>query len=168
MQKLEFIVYMAIEEKADSAFSRGLTRCSRACTNPQIQQSCFQMDRTRHLTLFSGKMLPAEAQKIQFPTSSSVKFEPIPITFEKGFNNWKAGLYLQTTNETTTKLKQLLGKLHGLPEKGGKRPWYVQLFVLFSSCHYKLISFIGIHSPHVTSQLAIIFISFQQPFVIVS
>ena len=114
-----FVIYMAVEEEAESNFACGLAECADNCSST-IQQACFQRDGTRHLTMFEGTLSTDVANTIRFP--EEFRFESFPIEFLKGFNDWNSGLYLETTQETTNNLKDLLNQLEGLP-KGGRRPW---------------------------------------------
>lgn len=130
-QRQNFVIYLAIREQHGSPFSIGLEKCAvAAASNPTIHSLCFQRDGTRHITMFQGALTPPQANALQFvndddddadDADAEPSFAPFPIKFRRGWNNWKAGLYLALDDSTTHKLKHLLGKVRGLPATGGRR-----------------------------------------------
>jgi hypothetical protein len=111
----KYVIYMAIEEDKSSKFYMGIEKCAKNCLQ-DIHEKCMQMDGTRHVTLWSGKMTDFKASRIQF---LEVPHLPIEIQF-KGWINSSSGNYLKLAPNTTAKLKNMMGQLEGLPE--GAKP----------------------------------------------
>jgi hypothetical protein len=106
---------MAIREPQSSSFSDALAKCQNKCS-AVVQDSCFQRDGTRHISMFTGKLTDQQARGLK----ASFLFKPVTIEIE-GWMPWKAGCYLKLKKDSTEKLKSLLNKIEGLPEYGGKR-----------------------------------------------
>lgn len=114
--KKEYVVYLAIREDKDSSFTNGMAVCAQQC-DPQIQTHCFQMDKTRHVTLWTGPLSFHQASTMKF--TEKLPNEPLEILFS-GLCNWKGGVYLQVEDDTEAELQNLLGKLNFLPLQGRK------------------------------------------------
>jgi hypothetical protein len=118
----KYVIYLAFREEKDSLFSRGLAHCAETCSNG-IHNLCFQRDGTRHVTMFEGKLTVQQASQLRFPKGDTFSLDFPIIDIElNGLTNWKAGVYLQLTRNTTTKLKNILSQLQGLAyDTRGKR-----------------------------------------------
>ena len=108
MKGLTFVIYLAIDEPLNSGYTRGLDICRNHC-NPQIQNMCFQMDQTRHVSLTGPIKLSTlrQAHDISFTNSNSIPTRPIAIAFD-GLQPWKGGIYLKLSKSTTITLKKIL------------------------------------------------------------
>jgi len=122
-QRQNFVIYLAIQEQHGSSFFTGLHQCAAAAATskyPTIQSLCFQHDGTRHITMFQGALTPQQANALHYKEESP-QLTPFPIKFRRGWNHWKAGLYLALDDATTRTLQQLLANIQGLPTAGGQR-----------------------------------------------
>ena len=110
-----YVIYMAIRERNESKFARGLTKCNKAC--PEGLKHCLQIDRTRHVTIFDGFLTSNIVNGLSFTGD----FDPIEIGLD-GWKSWSAGCYLKLNEDSEDTLHDLLARIDGLPSTGGKRP----------------------------------------------
>ena len=107
-QVKQYVIYLAVREGKHSPFAQGIAKCKSAPVHDaSIHTKCFQMDETRHITLWVGDMYVKDASKLKFSQSSTPKTAPIPVTFT-GLTPWKAGVYLHVTPSVTAQLKNLI------------------------------------------------------------
>lgn len=107
-----FVIYMTVKESTSSPFVEGLKKCAAAAVTQELHNHCFQMDRTRHVTLFEGKFTLGQVRSLYF----SGTFSPITLVPTEFIKNWTSGCYLGFTASTEKKLKDLLGKIGNLPK----------------------------------------------------
>lgn len=115
-QKRRYIIYMAIRERQDSPFARGLAKCKDACVDEL--KHCLQYDQTRHITMWDGYLTADQVHSLQFRGT----FDPIDIEFDGWPRGWDTGVYLSLSAKSQNALQDLLTRLDGLPFVGGKRP----------------------------------------------
>ena len=106
--KSRYIIYMAIRERQDSKFAKGISKCKEVCCDEL--QHCLQADQTRHITMFDGDLSADQVQRLEFRG----EFVPLKIELD-GWQNWNQGAYLKLTNNSEQELKELLQKIDGLP-----------------------------------------------------
>jgi hypothetical protein len=114
------VLYMAIVERADSGFTRGLQRLAKICP-PDVQRHCFQMDQTRHITMWQGRLSDEQIRGLSFRGEDGLPngyFHPLPINLT-GWKPWKAGGYLAVHPSCVRQLVALVDRIDGLP--AGKR-----------------------------------------------
>mmetsp|Transcript_37214 Transcript_37214/g.90394 ORF Transcript_37214/g.90394 Transcript_37214/m.90394 type:complete len:288 (+) Transcript_37214:106-969(+) len=113
--RLSWVLYLAIQE--EGSFVDCIQQCnSISKTTSKEFQERLQMDGTRHITLWEGKMTKRQASKMELTNDDTSL--PIPVTFS-GYQPWKAGVYLKVHPTTQQRLKEsIMKKLTNL--SGGK------------------------------------------------
>lgn len=108
-----WVIYLAIQETSGSQFAQCIRRCkSMAASNGNSEfADRLQMDGTRHVTLWEGKMTQTEAAEIELDNAST-KLLPVSIRFGKWIPR---GAYLQLDAATKKQLLDLVMELEGLP-----------------------------------------------------
>jgi len=98
---------MAIREKGDSLFARGLEKTKAICPDEMVD--CLQHDQTRHVTMFSGELTASEVRNLKFRG----QLAPVSISFAS-WQPWSS-CCLMLTHESQNELRYLLSKIEGLP-----------------------------------------------------
>lgn len=106
-----FVIYMAVKESTSSPFAEGLKKSAATAVTQELHNHCFQMDRTRHVTMNEGRLTLGQVRSFYFLGT----FSPITLVVA-GFQNWSSGVYLSFTASTMKKLKDLLGQIGNLPK----------------------------------------------------
>jgi len=107
--KTRYLIYMAIRERKESAFARGLARCDDACSDEL--RHCLQLDGTRHVTMYDGCLSVDQVRGLDFRG----RFDrPLVIELD-GWKYWEAGAYLGVSGKSVGDLRRLLNEVDGLP-----------------------------------------------------
>ena len=112
---------MAIREKGDSLFARGLEKTKAFCPDEMVH--CFQHDQTRHVTMFSGQLTASEVRNLKFRG----KLAQLSISFA-GWQPW-ISCCLMLTHESQNELMYLLSKIESMYSCLGK---FVVLCILYN------------------------------------
>lgn len=112
-----WVIYLASRETSDSSFAQCIQKCrsiAAASSGDGQLASRLQMDGTRHVTLWEGKMTRQEASKICFEEEDDVEL-PVAVRF----SGWiPRGGYLQLDSQSQANLKYLVSYLEHLPTSG--------------------------------------------------
>lgn len=108
-----YVLYLAVEEQANSKFERGIAHCRSVMANDQMHQFHMQLDESLHVTLWKGMLTSAQANHVVAKIDDNTSF---PISFQ-GWCPWgDSGAYLQLTADSKRHLKHLLKEsVSGLP-----------------------------------------------------
>jgi hypothetical protein len=109
----KYVIYLCCDEPSDSAFTAGLELCRQNCS-VDVHKMCFQQDRTRHISLWEGKLTDSQVREIQF-----TELPDLPtVTFKQGWHRWTAGNYIEVNRASVRQLKEILGQLRSPLPKG--------------------------------------------------
>ena len=113
--KTRYLIYMAIRERRESAFARGLARCDDACSDEL--RHCLQLEGTRHVTMYDGYLSVDQVRGLDFRG----RFDrPLVIELD-GWKYWEAGAYLGVSGKSVGDLRRLLNEVDGLPRHREKK-----------------------------------------------
>jgi hypothetical protein len=120
------IIYLCCDENNNDnnngdIFLDGLKKCQDNC-NKDVHEHCFQMDGTRHISMWQGQLDNGQVHAMQEAcnrTNLAAKL-PMTIDFAKGWKSWPSGNYLALSAASTKALKELLESYIQPPGKGGK------------------------------------------------
>jgi hypothetical protein len=101
-----YVIYLCCGEPSDSDFTAGLELCKQNCSD-FVQQKCFQQDRTRHISLWDGKLTGSQAREIKFTEAPELP----TVAFKQGWNDWDAGNYIEVQFACVRQLRKILTQL---------------------------------------------------------
>lgn len=124
-----YVIYLCCQEPSDSKFTKGLELCKQNCSE-KVHGKCFQMDGTRHISLWDGNLTESQVREIQF-----TKQPKLPtVAFKPGWISWNAGNYIEVKPACTKQLKEILCQLSQPLPKGKTSGNHLSLYRKREGC----------------------------------